>query len=171
MPHGEYDIDLSWIGLTRLVNGIFFAVLVLVLTGGGVALMFAVSGLAQVAIVVAWLILVGIALVHVTVWPRYEHRWWSYEVAPEVLRIRHGVVWRSTVAIPIARIQHVDIHRGPLERKWGLASLKIHTAGTRDAVHTIPGLTAEVAERLRDRLIETAARIIRKPNEVSANDE
>jgi membrane protein YdbS with pleckstrin-like domain len=56
--------------------------------------------------------------------------------------------------LPLSRLQHVDLHRGPLERAFGLASLILHTAGTHEARITIPGLDADEAVRLRDRLVE-----------------
>jgi membrane protein YdbS with pleckstrin-like domain len=40
-----------------------------------------------------------------------------------------------------------------LERAHGLASLTMHTAGTHDAALVIPGLDADEAVRLRDRLV------------------
>ena len=41
----------------------------------------------------------------------------------------------------------------PLERAHGLASLILHTAGTHEATLVIPGLDADEAARLRDRLV------------------
>jgi len=49
-------------------------------------------------------------------------------------------------------VQHLDLKRGPLQRRYGLATLVIHTAGTRHSVVSIGGLDADDAERLRDQL-------------------
>jgi uncharacterized protein len=54
----------------------------------------------------------------------------------------------------VTRLQHVDLRRGPVERQFGLATLVLHTAGTHAASITIPGLDADEAVRLRDRLAE-----------------
>jgi hypothetical protein len=49
-------------------------------------------------------------------------------------------------------VQHLDLKRGPLERRYGLATLVIHTAGTRDSAVNVEGLEDADAEHLRDRL-------------------
>jgi hypothetical protein len=58
--------------------------------------------------------------------------------------------------IPLSRVQHVDLERGPIERHFGLASLEIHTAGTQNATHKISGLAAETANQVREELIAEA---------------
>ena len=52
-------------------------------------------------------------------------------------------------------MQLVDINRGPLSRLLGLAELKFVTAAASSGV-TVPGLAAEDADRLRDRLVALA---------------
>ena len=39
------------------------------------------------------------------------------------LRIRRGVFWHSETLVPRSRVQHIDLNRGPLDRRFGLASL------------------------------------------------
>ena len=85
--------------------------------------------------------------------PRY-YRSWSYRIDERVLETRSGRLVQRTRLLPLSRLQHVDIERGPLERAFGLASLVLHTAGTHSANIRIPGLEASEATRLRDRLIE-----------------
>ena len=53
-------------------------------------------------------------------------------------------------------MQHLDIRRGPVERRFGLATLVIHTAGTRHNAVATAGLDADEAERLRDHLARWA---------------
>ncbi|QDV65020.1 Bacterial membrane flanked domain protein [Crateriforma conspicua] len=81
-------------------------------------------------------------------------RSWSYRWTDDVFELGHGVIWRQSVSIPISRLQHVDIHRGPLERRAGLATLELHTAGTRHASHRLPGLEHADAIQLRDELLK-----------------
>jgi uncharacterized protein len=80
--------------------------------------------------------------------PRARHRYWRYQVAPDALELRHGILKRVHSAIPYFRVQHIDVAQGPVERAVGLARLIVHTAsaGT-DA--TIPGIAAGDAEGLR----------------------
>jgi uncharacterized protein len=85
-------------------------------------------------------------------WPAARYRRWSFSLGADDVVIRRGVLWRTTSIVPHARIQHVDTTHGPLERKLGLASVVIFTAGTAGAHITIPGLPAADADELRDRL-------------------
>lgn len=78
---------------------------------------------------------------------------WGYRLDDRVLETRSGVLWQHTRLLPLVRVQHVDIKRGPLERRFGLASLILHTAGTHAASTEIPGLAADNAVRLRDHLL------------------
>ncbi|MBL4942672.1 MAG: PH domain-containing protein [Colwellia sp.] len=60
-----------------------------------------------------------------------------------------GLIFRKTVSQPILRIQHVEVKRGPIDRKIGLANLQVFSAG--GAMHTfeIPGLLLTEAESIR----------------------
>ena len=159
-PPGEFEVlDPRSISLARFVNAATFAVISAVaLVVGSLLLWFAPPFPWTLIVLLVWLGLVGMIAVNVVWWPRWEHRSWSYRVGENVLELHHGVVWHVAVAIPLSRLQHIDLHRGPLERKWGLAAVQIHTAGTRDASHRIPGLDFAVASALRDQLILAANR-------------
>ena len=85
-------------------------------------------------------------------WPRARYRSWSFAVGDSDVVIRRGVWWRVTSVIPHSRIQHVDTTHGPLERKLGLSSVVLFTAGTVGASITIPGLRTVEAGELRDKL-------------------
>jgi hypothetical protein len=78
---------------------------------------------------------------------------WRYALSADDLSVEHGVFWRLARTVPRVRIQHVDVHSGPLDRALGLAQLSIYTAGSEGAVETIPGLAPETAEALRDALL------------------
>lgn len=68
------------------------------------------------------------------------------------LALRHGRWWQTETRVPVTRVQHLDLRRGPLERIAGLTTLVVHTAGTRLNAVAIAGLDQHDAERLRDRL-------------------
>ena len=85
--------------------------------------------------------------------PKRRHQAWGYRMNARVLETRSGVWFRVLKLLPLSRLQHADLHRGPLERAYGLASLILHTAGTHEATHVIPGLDADEAVRLRDQLV------------------
>lgn len=90
----------------------------------------------------------GIALVLVL--PRRRYRAWAYRMDEDELRIASGVLVRSDTIVPFGRVQHIDIVRGPLQRRYRLGTLVLHTAGTRSAAMLLPGLALADAERMRD---------------------
>lgn len=76
---------------------------------------------------------------------------WGYAERGDDLLVTHGVLFKTLVVVPYGRMQFVDVTAGPLERKFGIAKVQLHTA-TPATDAEIPGLTPEEAERLRDRL-------------------
>ena len=62
---------------------------------------------------------------------------------------RSGLFWRKTVIVAFNRVQHVEVSSGPLQRKFGLASVKFFTAGGSSVDLSIDGLTMERAEQVR----------------------
>ncbi len=104
-----------------------------------------------------WTVLgAGTALVLVTmiITPR-QARAIGYRLRDDDLVFRKGILWQRIVAVPYGRMQLVDISHGPMDRGFGLAQLKMVTAAATTGV-TIPGLTQEAAEVLRDTLIDVA---------------
>lgn len=73
------------------------------------------------------------------------------------LSLRRGLYWRNETLIPRSRVQHMDIERGPLLRRFGLATLVTHTAGTRLNALRVVGLELTEARRIRDALVDRAA--------------
>jgi membrane protein YdbS with pleckstrin-like domain len=78
-------------------------------------------------------------------------RWWGYAERDEDLYIKHGALFRTLVVVPYGRMQYVDVHAGPLEQAFKVASVHLHTASPGTSAR-IPGLRAAEAARLRDRL-------------------
>lgn len=62
---------------------------------------------------------------------------------------RSGLFWQKTVIVAFNRVQHVEVSSGPLQRKFGLASVKLFTAGGSSVDLRIDGLLAERAEQIR----------------------
>jgi len=78
-------------------------------------------------------------------------RSWGYAERADDLLVRRGVLFRQLVIVPYGRMQQVDVTAGPLDRRFGVARVQLHTAAaTSDAV--IPGLVPAEAARLRERL-------------------
>lgn len=86
-------------------------------------------------------------------WPLLDYRHASYRLDPDGIEIRRGVLWRTSIAVPRSRVQHIDVAQGPLERRYGLGTLSIYTAGTEHSRVDLRGLDHSTALGLRDRLL------------------
>ncbi|HEX5771269.1 MAG TPA: PH domain-containing protein [Nocardioidaceae bacterium] len=122
------------------------------------------SGLVVVAVLavtlgwpVAWSAALAVVLLVVlgSGWWLIGHnvRAWGYAERDDDLYIKHGAMFRQLVAVPYGRMQYVDVNAGPFEQMYGIASVRLHTASPRSGAK-IPGLPADEAARLRDRLTE-----------------
>ncbi|WP_081683865.1 PH domain-containing protein [Granulicoccus phenolivorans] len=95
------------------------------------------------------LLVIAIPLVLIVPPVRWRvHRW---EVTDQAVYSRSGFWWREWRAAPLSRVQTVDLDRGPLQRRFGLATVSVTTASSRGAVH-IKALDAEQATDLVHRL-------------------
>ena len=77
----------------------------------------------------------------------------GYRLDPHGLVVRQGIFWRHRIAIPRVRIQHSDVSQGPLQRRYGVGTLKLYTAGSRFTCNELPGLDHDTALALRDTLL------------------
>ena len=80
-------------------------------------------------------------------------RAWGYAEREDDLFVRRGVLYARLSVIPYGRMQFIDVTAGPVERAFGLATVRMHTAAAASDAR-IPGLAAEEAARVRDRLAE-----------------
>jgi uncharacterized protein len=78
-------------------------------------------------------------------------RAWSYAERDDDLLVRRGVLIRRLSVVPYGRMQFVDVTAGPVERSFGLATVRMHTAAAASDAR-VPGLPAAEAARLRDNL-------------------
>ncbi|MHA7190327.1 PH domain-containing protein [Arthrobacter sp. MDT2-16] len=75
----------------------------------------------------------------------------GYAERDDDLLVRQGVFFQRTLVVPYGRMQYVDVAVGPLERAYGICTLKLHTASPATNA-LIPGLPAEEGARLREQL-------------------
>jgi uncharacterized protein len=74
----------------------------------------------------------------------------AYALRDKDIIYQSGWLVQRLSVCPFNRIQHCSINSGPFERKLGLASISVHTAGSEGADIKIPGLKEETALALRD---------------------
>ncbi|MBC7656214.1 MAG: PH domain-containing protein, partial [Frankiaceae bacterium] len=87
---------------------------------------------------------------------RWKFTFWKLDETG--LHVKRGRLWRKEILVPRSRVQHLDIERGPIERHFGLATLTVHTAGTRLHALRQPGFLDADAVALRDALVPASAR-------------
>lgn len=145
------------------------------ITAGITAAVAAVIAVVVIALAPATLTIVIAAGVTLLVWAgcllqRLEVDRMGYAVREHDLSFRRGVLTRSVATVPFARVQHVSIGHGPLDRRFGLASLDVRTAG---GAIGIPGLPQDTAERLKRLVTERAAELAQdevEPDEIAVDE-
>jgi membrane protein YdbS with pleckstrin-like domain len=84
----------------------------------------------------------------------YRHK--GYAIRDKDILFRSGIIWRTVIAVPFNRLQHAELHRGPVERYFKLSSLRLFTAGGMRADMTIPALPDDKAVEIREFILERA---------------
>jgi membrane protein YdbS with pleckstrin-like domain len=85
-----------------------------------------------------------------------RHRRTRWLLDADGLAVARGNWWRRETRVPASRVQHIDLKHGPLERRWRLSTVVVHTAGSKMGAVSLSGLDADDAEGLRDRLARQA---------------
>ena len=103
-------------------------------------------------VLAAAVIIVG-SIIETVVSPGLRYRYWRYEIREDEVDLQHGFVTTTRQLVPMSRIQHVDTRRGPLQRRFGLASVVFFTAA---GSMEIPALSEERAAEVRNRIADLA---------------
>ena len=111
------------------------------------------DGLLAPALVIALVLALGAFAVFVLAPLSWRH--WRYELREDELDLQHGLWTVTRTLVPLARVQHVDTRRGPLQARFGLATLVLFTAA---GASTIPALRLAVAYALREQIAALAKR-------------
>lgn len=133
-----------------LVGGLFLASMV----GGVFSLLGDEVNRGRLALL-SLLVTTALGLLAALTWihPRLKLRTSSWALSRAGLELRSGVWFQHVRTLPRARVQHTDVERGPIERRYGLATLVVHTAGHQDSEVRLGGLAHETAVAIRDDLL------------------
>lgn len=110
----------------------------------------------------AWLPYVGAlavtvtGLVQLTVAPAVRFRVHRWEITDIAVHVRSGWLTRTDEIVPLSRVQTVDSEQGPLQRTFGLRTVKVSTASSETDV-SIDGLDDAVARDVVARLVAITA--------------
>jgi uncharacterized protein len=102
-----------------------------------------------------WIAIGGVfaAAIAIGLWLAYRrYRYTFWKLDRDGFAVKRGRIWQWETRVPTTRVQHMDLKRGPLERAHGLASVILHTAGTRLSAVSVSGIDHHDAERLREYL-------------------
>lgn len=148
------QLDPRWITVQRVHSAIFIVILA---AGSFVAVLsiWMASGILVLGLLLLplWLVGIGALAWHLQRWPAIAYRYTSYRVNDAGLEIQRGVYWRTLTNVPRSRIQHTDVSQGPLERRHGLGTLVVYTAGTQHSEVKLSGLEFSIAQRIRTHLL------------------
>lgn len=96
------------------------------------------------------LAVLAIGLLATLVFPARIYRRLRYRLTGRLLQVLRGWLFHTDTVVPLVRVQHLDVVRGPIDKMFGTASLVVHTAGTHNSIVTVPGLAPDRAAEMRD---------------------
>lgn len=106
------------------------------------------------SILVVYVLLVAFLLIS----PLIFYKRYRYKMDSDKVDIRKGVLWITHLMVPIERIHQVDVIKGPINRLFGLADVRITTAG---GTAVIQYLEEDVAEQIVEHLNNTVVALLR----------
>ncbi|WP_438863554.1 PH domain-containing protein [Neptunicella sp.] len=122
----------------------------------GVAILLVVANIPFTLLVKLGLLLVVLVMAF-SYWHTFaSHKYKGVRLREQDILFKKGMFWRSVTIVPFNRIQHLETHRSPIERKLGLASLKFYTAGGAGADLKVSGLEVQRAEQIKYKVLQKA---------------
>ncbi len=91
-----------------------------------------------------------LALISLATAPQRIYSRLRYRLSTRFLQVMRGWLIHTDTIVPLVRVQHLDVTRGPLDKMFGTATLVVHTAGTHNSIVSLPGLSPERAAEIRD---------------------
>ena len=136
------------------VKRISFLITLFILMAAAIAAFVFIDKIRQPAIIIA--AAAGFLLWLISGWfsITLNFKYSGYALRERDAIYRSGWFIQKTRIVPFNRVMHVSLHTGPIERKFGLASISIYTAGSEHADFTIKGLARDNANRIKDWLTE-----------------
>ena len=152
----EYLLDPATVTVTRLTAAIWVGAIAVPLWFAALMIVIFASlpPLAKPSIFAVLAVVTPVCIFWGAWWPTVRYQYIRYRTDENGFTIRRGVLWRGVTSIPKARVQHTDVVQGPIQRRYGLGTLVIHTAGTQDASVSLSGLSYDTALLIRDFLVE-----------------
>ena len=159
-----HPLDPNYVAAERLATWIAIGIIVPLVLGAGLAVGYSdrlfsltlgrLPEPVQAVLTVLWAAgMVGFPLLlHLQI--GWSFRWTRFRVHDGGLEIRRGILFRSIIDVPRNRVQHTDVSQGPIQRRYDLGTLSVHTAGTEHATVILSGVSHSKALEIRDFLLD-----------------
>ena len=123
------------------------ALVVVVLSAELRAFLFTAYGVLSVILLmllltfIAWFLYVATKAIH-------------YSIRQHDIILKSGVFWKKEVIQPLKRVQHVELTRGPIDERYGLANVRLFSAGTAMSTFRIHGVEHAIAIRIKQFVLD-----------------
>lgn len=107
-----------------------------------------------------------LCIIDIFVSPIIDYKSWTYEVTNDKIDFTRGIFVKKRTIVPIIKIEHIKINRGPVNSRLGLANIEIFTAG---GSHEIPNIEVKVAEEIGEYLNNKIKEKVEEFNEKNRN--
>ena len=83
------------------------------------------------------------------------YRRYRYRMDDDKVEVRKGIITITHDMVPIERVHQVNVSRGPINRRYGLANVLVTTAGGTVSLNYLEEDLAEsIATKLNEKIIE-----------------
>lgn len=139
--------------ITELCVGVVFLLLVVLI--GIVAIYQPIWSVPETGRywIVRILTVVSFIWIVISIYGYYAAKKVGFCVREQDITLFKGLIFRKQITQPICRIQHIEVQRGPLDRKVGLANLHVFSAGDITQTFVIPGLVNDDAVAMRANIL------------------
>jgi uncharacterized protein len=143
---GLLPVDPAYTSVLRISIALGWLPIALAATLADRLIMPEVGGPYGLITTLAWLL----AVLAIVIFPSRRYAHIGYALGADDLRVARGFLFRTDTIVPFVRVQHIDVGQGPVERRYGLSHLVVHTSGTHNSTVTLPGLPADQAAAMRE---------------------
>lgn len=70
-----------------------------------------------------------LCVIYTAIAPKLRHAQYKYLITSDRIEICEGIVFKKRTIVPIDRIHQIDVTRGPIDTRFGVAKVTVTTAG------------------------------------------
>ena len=133
--------------LVERVSLLIFQMILLIIA---VSVFYFVEEIQRLNIIIPSIMLFLLFVVMTHISKTLSFKYSGYALRERDLLFRSGWLRRRLRIVVKSRVQHVSIQSGPIERRFGLSSVSIFTAGSSEADFTIKGIKEQRAQEMKE---------------------